>query len=634
MKTAFLTPFALVAVLTSSTANAYPFAGAASARKLMAEVLAKCPGASALSFVGSGSDKAEEALLLQQQQIAPMARDLGAALTCQAPSPGEAEGLLVGLDAVAVMAAQTSVGGCTNGFAGGATFSVEDLNGAPGLQCPGCVADQYQLEDWKDALRLVFLGMPHGTFGDLSKQDCNSDVRHSLVNRWSALFGGSCTTGNCSSLAHAFRPGDQLDKTALLLNLLGLSPTRPVNAFCNGVGAPAFPATPNAKSALTDFWDGDPIRRPCDSKDQVCGPDHTLGLVLPISVPDNSPSSTNYPSQPCGFGLCRFLLTNQLVLTCPNGKPQLFGKCFQQVADLGNNQFTAACIPNPGFTCFGGGSQDGRVYNKAVLNPNGTYAVDKAGRANTGAFFRLHSTTARGTGSTCQRSNEMQQLACLTQSTGCSLGVASIDSATGTNGITALPINGVPPTLQNVRKKAISDKEPGAYPMTTRVLFNSMSGVDALTAIAENNLLGCLNSPTLLQTALSVAGMWSLETEPKCVDFDERSCGTTLFNKNACNKRLYNWCPTISGLFVSPTTTSVGGTISLFSSVDDQDGSIDPIDYIWSATSGTFANRFSKTTKFTCTAVGSFEISLAVWDGACRSDASVPVTCVAAVANP
>lgn len=307
----------MLSMLAVGVANAAPYKGAASLKKLMAEVLSRCPGAASLAFVPSGSDKAEEALILQQQQIAPMSRDLGAALTCQAVLPGEAEGLLLGLDAVTIAASQTSAGTCTEGLVGGAKFVVEDLNGVPDQHCPGCVSGEYELQDWKDALRLIFLGMPHDAGGDLSKKDCNSDVRHTLAKRWSALFGANCASGTCGQLEHAFRPADLSEKAALLLNLLGITPIAPVNAFCNGVGAPAFPANPTAKDALTDFFDGDPIRRLCDPKDQVCGPDHTLGLVLPVVVPDNSPPDVNYQAPACTFGQCRFLLTNQLVLNCP-----------------------------------------------------------------------------------------------------------------------------------------------------------------------------------------------------------------------------------------------------------------------------------------------------------------------------
>ncbi|MDX2020914.1 MAG: hypothetical protein SF187_11800 [Deltaproteobacteria bacterium] len=621
--------FVVVSVLLAGEAGAEPYAGAASTRRLIAEVLKRCPGAASLAFDGTSSSKAEEALVLQQQQTSPMTRDLGPSLTCQAPSPGEAEGLLVGLDAVSLYAAPTDQALCLSGLTGGVQIDVEDQNGIAGVQCPGCNGNQYPLADWKDVLRLVYLGLPKAAGADLSQRDCNSDVRHTLVNRWVSLFGSGCIGNQCSRLEHAFRPGDHSEKTALFLSLLGLANTAPVNAFCNGVGAPAFPAVPTAKDALSDFWDGDPVRRPCDSNHQVCAADHTLGLVLPVVVPENLPPEVAYPTQPCSFGVCRFLFTNQLVLTCPNGKPQLFGKCFQQVANLPNGQFTAACVPDAGYTCFGAGNQDGRVYTKATLNPNGTYAVDGAGRALTGSFHRLNATRARGAGSPCRQTNGLAQIACLSQSVGCSMGAAGIDSGSGVANVMALPVAGVAPTIENVRKKAEGEQAPGAYPLAARVLLNSMRGFDVLTSPAEGNLTGCFNSPSLMAAALNASGLTPLATPPKCVDFDERACGLTLFNRNACNKRMFNWCPTISGLFVAPTTTGVGGSISLFASATDDDGALDPMEYVWSAPSGAFADRFAKNTKFTCTAPGTFDLQLAVWDGACKTEQSVTVTCVA-----
>ena len=61
------------------------------------------------------------------------------------------------------------------------TLVVEDLNGTPGLDCPGsnCDGDSYTFADWSDLIRVVLAGMHHDDADDIGMQDCNSDVRWS-----------------------------------------------------------------------------------------------------------------------------------------------------------------------------------------------------------------------------------------------------------------------------------------------------------------------------------------------------------------------------------------------------------------------------------------------------------------------
>ena len=39
-------------------------------------------------------------------------------------------------------------------------------------------------------------------------------------------------------------------------------------------------------AGASDYADNDPIRVTCDDNDTVCGKDNTLGLVLPVLLPD------------------------------------------------------------------------------------------------------------------------------------------------------------------------------------------------------------------------------------------------------------------------------------------------------------------------------------------------------------
>ena len=63
---------------------------------------------------------------------------------------------------------------------------------------------------------------------------------------------------------------------------------------------------------VRDYMDGDPIRRTCDPKEQVCergsnpaaavGTPGDLGLVLPVEIPTNQSAAQDFPTQQCSTG--------------------------------------------------------------------------------------------------------------------------------------------------------------------------------------------------------------------------------------------------------------------------------------------------------------------------------------------
>jgi hypothetical protein len=188
------------------------------------------------------------------------------------------------------------------------SFVVQDLDGVPGIQCPGCVDGLYTLqpENWKEVLGLIYAGLQR----DGSK-DCNGDLRRSLVASWGGLFPSSCNAG-CTALRRAWRPEDRAPATAALMAALGLSmpPERatpgaqpaPID-LCNAYGAgPLF-------AGDADYLDRDPIRVNSvgTDKEEVSDRIGRLGLVTAVAVPSNLTQAQAYPAQLCGIGQFAFL---------------------------------------------------------------------------------------------------------------------------------------------------------------------------------------------------------------------------------------------------------------------------------------------------------------------------------------
>lgn len=86
-------------------------------------------------------------------------------------------------------------------------------------------------------------------------------------------------------------------------------------------------------------------------------------------------------------------------------------------------------------------------------------------------------------------------------------------------------------------------------------------------------------------------------------------------------------CPRIDVLSVEPSEVTVGGTMTLGSSVTDSDELPAPATYSWSANGGNLTGADSSQASFECTAPGTFQISLLVSDTACSDSATATVTC-------
>jgi hypothetical protein len=507
------------------------------------DVLAQCPAAMAkgIVYVGGGSTTGENAMTAATptQTTAPMSRGLNpTAGVCAKGST--AEGIVIGLDGIAIVASQTEGNKCGGGlaFSTSKSFAVTDAGGAPVVNCPGCDAgtSTYHLTDWKDVLALVYAGKPHA-----GATDCASDVRRSLVNNWGALFEASCTGSSCTQLRHVFRRSDLSGTSDTLLSLLGLpglpsAKTVPgavakAVAFCNAFGMG------NIFAGDDDYQDRDPIRRDCDTQEEACSRDKKLGLVTVVEVPANLSAAIAYPPVACTPGKFQLMRpATSGVTVCPNGLGLLFGRCFQPFQDLGGGAINAHCIaartPVQGFSANG---MDGRAYNLLVKNADGSYVKDNLGRFVTGAFYRVQtSKVMAGGGTPCTKVSSTEQIGCLVQAQPCSFGYAGRE-ADQQPGAIALNVNGIADTQANIEKIVTAPADPTFYPLSRKLYFNTVVGFsNPAVKDGELELAKCFSNGSIVNTIISSRGFIPVPGGIFCEDFNEQTKCAAASNTNAC----------------------------------------------------------------------------------------------------
>src|SRR5450631_4392395 len=339
-----------------------------------------------------------------------------------AEGAGKSEGLLVGIDGVAISANQatscspssTNVPAVTgangfgastamavlaggNGTATGATYTFGDPAGA-----------RYQNQPSFDALAVLYFGLTHD--GNYS---CSSDTRKTLIKNWKNLFSTDCTAGDttCSTgLTHAWRRSDLSGTTDAFVSVLnppagtltngknaavavgiGTLSTVPVgatqksNPFCNSADATAATATVSFGGSA-DFQDLDPVRTSCGASgtvDGVCEAYKNLGtvgnflgdigVVVPVLLPDATTTVTSdpYPTAACSTNCTLVAPIKSTLLPagylCPGSNlPPNQGFCFMPVIDTTSND--PRCISGNQIHCFDVvGKPDGRQYNLPVV---------------------------------------------------------------------------------------------------------------------------------------------------------------------------------------------------------------------------------------------------------------------------
>jgi hypothetical protein len=473
-----------------------------------------------ISYLGGGSGVGAGQMDIGAQQVSPMSRALKNSEYCfgtgspvtngpTGSSANLAEGLLVGIDGVAIAANQTNScsGSVANGF--GITTAFPALITA-GDACPGCDASgNYTFgaagstlnsnQPSFDALSVLYFGLTHdGTF------NCNSDVRKSLIKSWKNLFQTDCAAGDttCSTgLTHAWRRSDLSGTTDAFVSVLnppgkgiGTLPTVPVgsaqkaNPFCNS--ADAQTAGTVSFGGSSDFSDLDPVRTPCSTTtaDGICEGAMAaggtanfrgdLGVVLPILIPDATTTTPTdlFPAQACALQCGTVAPTRAARIPsgfkCPGGSAPVAGLCFMPVTTSGDPRCTAART----FRCVDVVPRlDGRLYNQVVVVANTQvptasraaspfqFGVDANGRLLSGSFYRIHANAAAATnvpnstlGETglCQQGDDTSQIGCLTDSDPCSVGYAGREAAQ------AFPGPGGNPELQTLKALAVNGTPP------------------------------------------------------------------------------------------------------------------------------------------------------------------------------
>jgi ABC-type phosphate transport system substrate-binding protein len=556
-----------------TTGNNLVLNGSDTLFEVTSDVLSKCDGTQitagsvtgdGLTYQGGGSGVGEAQMQNDLQEVAPMSRALGnvfcgVTLGAHGDISNAAHELMIGLDGIAVVANTNTT--CTgNGISQTGNFSVT-VGGdgvTPATNCPGCAAgtNTYTFANSLDPLKIVYGGRTSdGTV------NCAGDVRKSLVKQWHKIFSNtSCGTTTCDSagLTHAWRRADLSGTTDAFQGLTGLKTgnfaigTLPLcvsgqtkgcvpagasaktNPFCNsadlqhaGTTADPFGSSNGGKS---DYSDNDPIRVPCNAKDDVCNANGQLGLLLPVAQGDTSVvlDSDNYPTTACLPGAFELQDTTfGANVPCPGG-PQFLGECFQPYRlDASNNQ-KYDCFTTASASAFGTDSgTDGRVWNLPMKKDDGqghlaAYVRDANRNLMINNFFRIHLAHAAsyacgqfttqaacvaGTnctwnatasvcvgGPTCTKPSDTEQIGCLVNADPCSIGYAGREAVPSGQTINqALLINGLPPTSANIAKLLTA---PGTqYALSRRLYFASLVGFNN-TVGGERQMAKCFgNNP-------------------------------------------------------------------------------------------------------------------------------------------
>jgi hypothetical protein len=219
-------------------------------------------------YLAAGSSQGEAAMANQigasaAQQTAPMSRMLTiascsynrAAPGANGGSLGNASGIVIGLEAIDVVASTASGGSAACSTPASNAVTGDGL-AASGSAVFGPAGNQTSAsQSWKHVLALVYGGLDLTT----GTVDCNSAARRNLVNNWGNLFQNTCNnpsavcgasvgiTGNgdgvhAGQLMHAFRPGDGSAIVGIFASLLGLDVQMPAPSASsnNGFGASPY----------------------------------------------------------------------------------------------------------------------------------------------------------------------------------------------------------------------------------------------------------------------------------------------------------------------------------------------------------------------------------------------------------
>ena len=367
--------------------------------------------------------------------------------------------------------------------------------------------------------------------------------------------------------------------------------------------------TPSSSSALPTtfgaplfgdvYQDYDPIRRPCVGGqngggsslpfpgilvqpdfpvavgEQVCGPQNTLGLVLPVRVPvlSNPTADDLYPRKPCHRGWFTWGSAPNLPGTgkktlCPNGDltfPNLWTSynfatgeivgssnlCLLPIDDSGDtrcingkNNFPVPITPP--FGQIPAALRDGRVYNLHQYNSGGGYRQDPQlgpARMIVGNFSRIHTTRTLlptaptcpgGGGDTrcCAQTDATSQVGCLSAADPCSIGFSgggSVAQALQTSTSIETTFGASINNIRNAQACVVS----AIYPFSRKLFLASVIGFENVTG-QELALSQCFTGTASgFNALLAASNVFPLPTGPVCQDFADEACAGAPAS-NAC----------------------------------------------------------------------------------------------------
>lgn len=545
-----------------------------------------------ITYLGGGSGVGAGQMDINAQQVSPMSRALKTGEYCSPAAPasaGLAEGLLLGIDGVAVVTNTTTSCAAASGAANGLGSPTAMTVTSDGTST-GTVLGTYTFANSFDALKVLYFGLTND-----GQYNCASPVRKSLIKNWHNLFSSDCAAGDstCTAgLTHAWRRSDLSGTTDAFVSVLGPSgrgigtlsnvpvgATQATNPFCNSSDANANPPT-KSFGGSSDFQDLDPVRTPCVSgKDGVCEAYQNfssagakfagdLGVVLPVLIPDSTSTlaSDLYPSTACSTActLVAPIKPNQIPagFKCPGGSAPTAGLCFMPFAGSASSPDPRCVTPNTTKCVDITPKADGRVYNLAVVVASSQIPTAQRGTApfqmaidankriqSAGAFYRIHGNTAgannvpdpvAGTTGLCKENDDTSQIGCLTDSDPCSIGFAGREAARGYPGtgsgptsqpLKALAINGTPPFTPGadpdlaLKNLLAPAGTTPLYPLARRLYFATIYGFSNIVG-GEKELAQCFATNSITEPAITAHGFVDVPGGVQCIDYPE-TAGTS-----------------------------------------------------------------------------------------------------------
>ncbi len=561
-----------------------------------------------MSYLGGGSGVGLGQMQLLAQEIAPMSRAMKSTEYCGG-TPDLAADLMVGLDGVAVIVSKgsscsTVATGANN--VGNPSFTIQP--GGTGAGGTVTYTLSATLGQSIDALRVLYMGIDQTAVTSGANFGCGTDLRKTLIKNWRNLFTTDCAAGDAhcpAGLSHAWRRPDVSGTTdafsgVLLttagagrsLGTMGNVPTgaaQKINGFCNTFEAndsnhqpqyldgqstlsDGITTTALSDGRVNDESDKDPVRTPCDVNDTVCNPDGTLGVVLPIFLPDVTTYSNAeiYPTTECSLSCTLMPIIKGTFLPpkfkCPvplsSGAPNLAGNCFVPKSPSGDPR---CLVTDPTARCVGTvAGKDARAYNQSVVvlssevpsgfRPAGAtyqYGLDRNNRILAGAFYREHmqapssyNTRTPDTNytGTCLSRNDTEQIGCLADADDCSLGYAGREAAQTFPGagtppappldtLKALAVDGTPPfnPTGNPDQSVLNLLGTGTRYKIARRLYVAAGpagvGFAGLPAgSGEDMLAKCFSKDSLVGPALTANGYIPIPSAlggVQCLDYDQ-----------------------------------------------------------------------------------------------------------------